>query len=291
MATSPRTFERMDRSTIRNEPRRKDAMSATISQPTTGHKSAAPFGAVAILAGVVALGAIGIVYGQSIKATPVAGTPVDVQAALIEHRAAERASLGTARDPRLVVNSAELLDRGIVIADPRLLVNQAELADRMAAQAMPANPGVIMAQNLVTPTYSGKVRDDLSGAASKPYLPFAPTSETPTNIGKALDDLSMVDRASNLALIQSEALLADRYGVGSDSAWFLGTQKAAADRFGRPGITGTGTGPQTGAQKGLTGPDRWSIMAADKYAQQQLSRTVVQPKPVRAHPARHPVVR
>lgn len=166
-------------------------MSATISQPTTGHKSAAPFAAVAILAGAVALGAVALAVGQGIKATPAAGTPVDVQAALIEHRAAERASLETARDPRLVVAGSELQDRldgAFIATDPRLLVNAAELRDRLS------------------------------------------------------------------------------------------------------GSTGTGTGPQTSAQKGLVGPDRWSVMAGDKAAQQQMSRIAV-PAPRVFGPARHPNAR
>jgi hypothetical protein len=236
-------------------------MSATISQPTTGRKSsAAPFGAVAILAGVVAIGAIAIAYGPAIKATPVAGVPVDVQTALIQHRADERASLETARDPRLVFAGSELQDRfpADVATDSRLLVNQAELADRIAAAAIPLNPGVIMAQNLVPPTYSGNVRDG-SVVVGPTYHPFDPMYMAGSVTGTAFDVTA-----------------------------FLDAEKAAADRFARRAITGTGTGPQTAQQKGLVGPDRWETMAKDKFAQQQLSRIAV-PTPHVGGPARHPV--
>jgi hypothetical protein len=332
-------------------------MSATISQPTTGRKSsAAPFGAVAILAGVVAIGAIAIAYGPAIKATPVAGVPVEVQTALIQHRADERASLGTVRDPRLVVAGSELQDRfpAYVATDPRLLVNQAEIADRIAAAAIPVNPGVIMSQNLVPPTYSGNVRDG-SAASTPTYHPFDPmymaqsvNGAGATFVGKAVDDRvlgvnplaiivaqneamlaarynsapSWAGADQALSLAEQEALLASRYSSASSTGAtqglslaeaealyaarynsltsleaspafsvvaFLDAEKAAADRFAhRNAISGTGTGPQTAQQKGLVGPDRWEIMAQDKFAQQQLSRIAV-PAPHVGGPARHPV--
>jgi len=322
MAASPRTFDRMDRSTIRNEPRRKDEMSATISRPTTGRKSAAPFGAVAILAGVVAIGAIAIAYGQTIKAVPVAGTPIEVQTALIQHRADERASLEATRDPRLVVAGSELQDRfpAYVAADPRLLVNQAELADRIGAAAAPVNPGVIMAQN-ATPTFPGKVADDrvfgsgalavgtahdealaairfqnLSLVEQEALLAsrYSSAPSTGTSLSLADEEALYAARYNSapsyvatqpLSLVESEALLADRYGTSFNVVAFLDAEKAAADRFAHvTADTGTGTGPQTAAQKGL-GPDRWQIMAQDKFAQQQ-SRV-----PHVIGPARHPVAR
>ena len=55
------------------------------SQPLVGqNRSAAPFGVVALIAGVIALAAVGIALGQGIHAAPAAGTvPPDVQDALI----------------------------------------------------------------------------------------------------------------------------------------------------------------------------------------------------------------
>jgi hypothetical protein len=70
-------------------------MSASTTQPMTGHANqAAPIGAIVILAGALALGAVGIAVGQGYKATPASvAVPADVEAALIAHRAGERAPL------------------------------------------------------------------------------------------------------------------------------------------------------------------------------------------------------
>jgi hypothetical protein len=70
-------------------------MSASTTQPMTGRTNqAAPIGAIVILAGALALGAVGIAIGQGYKATPASvAVPADVEAALIAHRAGERAPL------------------------------------------------------------------------------------------------------------------------------------------------------------------------------------------------------
>ena len=220
-------------------------MSATISRPTTGHKSATPFGVVAVLAGAIALGAAGFAFAQSIKPVPATAVPAYVQSAMIAHRAAERASLETVRDPRLVVAAGELKDRqldAVRFADTRLMVNASELKDRIAAEPAPVNPGMIIAGNQL-------LQNEALFAARYNSAPSITTQP--------------------LSLIETESLIANRYGANT--------------------ITGTGTGPQTAAQKGLVGKDRWSVLAASKYAQEQMSRTIVQEQPLRAHPARHPV--
>ncbi len=55
-------------------------MSATTAQPITGQANqSAPFGALAILVGALALGAVGIAIGQGYKSAPAAGVPADLQ--------------------------------------------------------------------------------------------------------------------------------------------------------------------------------------------------------------------
>ena len=64
-------------------------MSATTTQPMAGHANqSAPLGAIAILVGALALGAVGIALGTTYKAAPAAG-PVSQQAALEAHRKGE----------------------------------------------------------------------------------------------------------------------------------------------------------------------------------------------------------
>ncbi len=69
-------------------------MSATSTQPTTGHANqTAPLGALAILVGAIALGAVGIALGTSYKPAPDAGVRTDPQAALYAQRMGEKAPL------------------------------------------------------------------------------------------------------------------------------------------------------------------------------------------------------
>ena len=88
-------------------------MSAATTQPMSGHANqSAPFGALATLVGVLALGAVGIALGQGYKAAPAAGVvPADVQAALYAQRMGEKASLFSAEDPLLIQHRGELRDR------------------------------------------------------------------------------------------------------------------------------------------------------------------------------------
>ena len=87
-------------------------MSATTAQPMTGHANqSAPLGALAILVGALALGAVGIALGQGYKAAPAAAVPADVQAALYAQRMGEKASLFSAEDPILIQHRGELNDR------------------------------------------------------------------------------------------------------------------------------------------------------------------------------------
>jgi hypothetical protein len=60
----------MSRSPVQVEQEER-TMSASTTQPTTGHANqAAPFGALAILVGALALGAVGIAIGQGYNPTP-----------------------------------------------------------------------------------------------------------------------------------------------------------------------------------------------------------------------------
>jgi hypothetical protein len=64
-------------------------MSASTTQPMAGHANqSAPLGAIAILVGALALGAVGIALGTTYKAAP-AARAVSHQAALEEHRKGE----------------------------------------------------------------------------------------------------------------------------------------------------------------------------------------------------------
>lgn len=64
-------------------------MSATTTQPMAGHANqSAPLGAIAILIGALALGAVGIALGTTYKAAPAAGA-ISQQAALEAHRKGE----------------------------------------------------------------------------------------------------------------------------------------------------------------------------------------------------------
>ncbi len=64
-------------------------MSANTTQPMAGHANqSAPLGAIAILVGALALGAVGIALGTTYKAAPAAGA-VSPQAALEAQRKGE----------------------------------------------------------------------------------------------------------------------------------------------------------------------------------------------------------
>jgi uncharacterized protein HemX len=87
-------------------------MSATTTQPMTGHANqAAPLGALAILVGALALGAVGVALGQGYKAASAAAVPADVQAALYAQRMGEKAPLFSAEDSLLIQRRGEFNDR------------------------------------------------------------------------------------------------------------------------------------------------------------------------------------
>jgi hypothetical protein len=89
----------MSRSPVRVEQEDR-TMSASTTQPITGHANqSAPLGALAILVGALALGAVGIALGQGYKAAPAAVVPADVQAALYAQRMGEK-------EPLFVVKAA-----------------------------------------------------------------------------------------------------------------------------------------------------------------------------------------
>jgi len=281
-------------------------MSATISRPTTGHKSATPFGVVAVLAGAIALGAAGFAFAQSIKPVPATAVPAYVQSAMIAHRAAERASLETVRDPRLVVAAGELKDRqldAVRFADTRLMVNASELKDRIAAEPAPVNPGMIIAGNQLLQNealFAARYNSATSIPATQPLSLVASEALIADRYASLADNEALFAARYNSAtsvagpsLAEAEALFAARYNsapsITTQPLSLIETESLIANRYGANTITGTGTGPQTAAQKGLVGKDRWSVLAASKYAQEQMSRTIVQEQPLRAHPARHPV--
>lgn len=88
-------------------------MSATTTaQPMTGHANqSAPLGALAILVGALALGAVGVALGQGYKAAPAAAVPADVQAALYAQRMGEKAPLFSAEDSLLIQRRGEFNDK------------------------------------------------------------------------------------------------------------------------------------------------------------------------------------
>ncbi len=84
-------------------------MSASTTQPMTGHANqAGPIGAVVILAGALALGAVGIAIGQGYKATPASvAVPADVQAALHAQRMGEKLPLWSIEEVLAAQRAAE----------------------------------------------------------------------------------------------------------------------------------------------------------------------------------------
>ena len=70
-------------------------MSASTTQPMAGHANqSAPLGAIAILVGALALGAVGIALGTTYKAAPAAGA-ISPQAALEAQRKGESGGSAT----------------------------------------------------------------------------------------------------------------------------------------------------------------------------------------------------
>jgi hypothetical protein len=84
-------------------------MSASTTQPMTGHANqAGPIGAVVILAGALALGAVGIAIGQGYKATPASvAVPADYQAALHAQRMGEKLPLWSIEEVLAAQRAAE----------------------------------------------------------------------------------------------------------------------------------------------------------------------------------------
>ncbi len=258
-------------------------MSATISQPAAGQstKSAAPFGAVALVAGALALGAIGIAFGQGIKAAPAAGAvPADVQHALLVQRMGEKAPLFPARDDRLIQHQGELADAAAAAAttDGILIQHQGELRDRMAAAAVAARGSdmtsdgrIIDSRDATAPVTTwvapnGRVLQlhrnqitpsgtfPISGAgpktaAQKGLVPFAPAT---TYSGKVFDPsmpLETLTRPFPGKAVDDAVVISDPYAgkTADDVALAAGTA------------------------------DRWTVLAANPYSQGLLSRTVHAP--------------
>ena len=139
-------------------------MSATSTKPMTGQSTqAAPFGTVAIIAGLLVIAALAIAFGQSIRVGPAAGVvPADVQAALYAHRMSEKAALNIGvTDPRLIVNQAELADR-LAKSYPAELTGPRNGAQKGLAPLLIVNPStgfVVGTTGLGDQVYSGKVMD------------------------------------------------------------------------------------------------------------------------------------
>lgn len=87
-------------------------MSASTAKPISGHaNTSAPLGAIVILVGALALGAVGVAIGQGYKAAPAAGfSPADVQAALYAQRMGEKAPLFTPEESLLIKLRGEAKD-------------------------------------------------------------------------------------------------------------------------------------------------------------------------------------
>jgi len=236
---------------------------ATTSQPLVGQsKSAAPFGAVALIAGALTLGAIGIALGQGIKATPAAeAVPADVQAALLTQRMGEKAQLFTARDPRLVVGTTEVQDRVAAAAatDPRLIQHQGELRDKRIAAAFAAGhagPKTAAQKGLLTPRsatpFPGKTIDDAVSAASNRWeiLASNPYAQRMLSHG-----------AVSGAYITSDGRIVDGHDVvtSAPSTPFVPDSRV---------FPGKVTDDAAGAVL-----DRWSILAANPYAARMFDRS------------------
>jgi len=263
-------------------------MSATISQPIAGqsNKSAAPFGAVALIAGALALGAVGIALGQGMKAAPAAGAaPADVQAALVAQRMGEKAPLFPARDGRLVQHQGELSDAlgAAGTTDGLMIQHQGELRDRAAAAAAAAASGssnvtsdgrVFQVPSAIPVTPTSTVTSDgrilklqaeaahrfvsrstfrISGAGPKTGAQkgLAPTTVNPYP-GKSVDDA---------------AVISDPYaGKAIDDAVTAATSAASLDEWAAREASHYGYSSPVAA-------DRWSVLATNPYAQGLLSQT------------------
>jgi hypothetical protein len=87
-------------------------MSASTTQPMTGHANqSAPLGAIAILVGALALGAVGLALGQGYKSAPAGVVPDDVQAALYAQRMGEKEPLWSAEDSLYITKRGEYNDK------------------------------------------------------------------------------------------------------------------------------------------------------------------------------------
>ena len=180
MAASPRTVARMSRSTIRNEPK-EEGRDVRHHQPARRRAVTSrplPSGSWPSSPASLAIGAIGIALGQGIKATPAAGVPADVQAALIAQRTGEKAALFPAGDPRMIQHEGELRDRAVANApdEPGSSSSTGRAQDRAPRRARPSAHAARDRASLVPrpacprPTtvasmYPGKAADDTVSAA------------------------------------------------------------------------------------------------------------------------------
>ncbi len=221
-------------------------MSATISQPIAGqHKSAAPFGAVALLAGVVALGAIGIAVSQGVKTAaprrPPTSRPADQD--YPDQIAARLGTASTVTDyPDQI--AARLGNTSGSLAQAVAGASRAS-AEAMFAARYNSNPSYAATQPLAT--VGGSLAEAVAGAsrASAEAMFAARYNSNPSIAGVSLAD--------------KEALFAARYNsnpsIAGGTVSNLNPGEIVLRNLGQDGgLTGLSAGPQTGHQKGLDAP-------------------------------------
>jgi hypothetical protein len=245
-------------------------MSAATSQPLVGQsKSAAPFGAVALIAGVLTIGAIGIALGQNAKVTPAAGAvPADVQAALIAQRMGEKASLAPAADARLIQHQAELADRlgAYGTSDPRLIQHLGELQDRVSAAVVYGSiktpDGLIFgrpqATSGTTVTSDGRIVGAPRAIPVKPSVHVLPDGRI-IPLGPSTVAGPKTAAQKGLAPVSTySGKVMDPVRVSAADPGFNEWAVREAARYG-------------------TVSNRWTVLATNPYAQGLLSRTVSAP--------------
>ena len=233
-------------------------MSATISRPVAGqHKSAAPFGAVALLAGVVALGAIGIALSQGVKTAVPAGP--DIQAVKDQDQSAQLARPTVVDYPDQI--AARLGTASTVTDYPdqvaaRLGNTSGSLGEAVAGASRASAEAMFAARYNSNPSY----------AATQPLSPVGGSlAEAVAGASRASAEAMFAARYNSnpsiagVSLAEKEALFAARYNsnpsIAGGTVSNLNPGEIVLRNLGQDGgLTGLSAGPQTGHQKGLDAP-------------------------------------
>ena len=270
-------------------------MSATISRPVAGqHKSAAPFGAVAVLAAVVAFGAIGIAVSQNVRTAAPAGP--DIQAAkdypdqiaarlgtpptVTDYPDQVAARLGTASTvtdypDQIAARLGESPSLSMIMTESLLAdrYGNASYLDRIATEGLLADrygvAGVSLADKeaLFAARYNSNPSIAGVSLADKEALFAARYNSNPSIAGVSLADKEALFAArynsnpsiAGVSLADKEALFAARYNsnpsIAGVSVSNLNPGEIVLRNLGQDGgLTGLSAGPQTGHQKGLDAP-------------------------------------